>query len=72
MRFTEWATLSLPILVVLLIAVFILVRLHLLIDYATNLSINDHARQMSRTLELQPLPGMVREDLIASCTTTAD
>jgi hypothetical protein len=60
------------IFLVLLAALFILVRLHFLIDYATNLSINHHARQMSRTLDLQPLPGLVREDLIASCTTTAN
>ena len=72
MVFAEWVSLRITILLLLLVAVFILVRLHLLIDYATNLSINQHARQMSRTLDLQPLPGMVREDLIASCTTTAD
>ncbi len=56
--------------VAILVLAFGLIRIHLLIDYATNLSINQQARHMSRLLDLQPLPGVVRGDLVASCTTT--
>ncbi len=59
------------LLAAILVLAFGLIRIHLLIDYATNLSINQQARQMSRLLDLQPLPGIARDDLVASCTTTA-